>query len=328
MRGELTQDFAIIGLNAQDSMRLTTAKRAVLYGVGAATIIELYLDHKFFIQGDRLKLEKSILEEADLPVYQALVLEPLFRKDDQVEEDLKWWITNAAKMPEKLMKKVERALGDALAGEHRIEEIASLLGCDLEFKTAGLSMREYRSNEKEYTKQVEGLRSEFLEEGILTEETLAMIWLLRESGCLYDIFSNEEMKQVVVKINELYHTDSFVKTLFPIQMQDMLNKIASSLIKKKKELLSTSTGVGVTYAFPFFDRAQSIFIDTEAYAEGAVLRLAEVKSRLEENGHHYEVLREGSVPLIKIDNYLYEALPTQKIYKFPVFGVRLRRYQM
>lgn len=328
MRGELTQDFAIIGLNAQDSMRLTTAKRAVLYGVGAATIIELYLDHKFTIQGDRLKLEKNILEEADLPVYQALVLEPLFHKDDQVEEDLKWWIINAAKMSEKLMKKVERALGDALAGGHRIEEIASLLGCDLEFRTAGLSMREYRSNEKEYTKQVEGLRSELLEEGILTEETLAMIWLLRESGCLYDIFSKEEMNRVVVKINELYHTDLFVKTLFPIQMQDKLNKIASSLIKKKKELLSTSTGVGVTYAFPFFDRAQSIFIDTEAYAEGAVLRLAEVKARLEENGHHYEVLREGSVPLIKIDNFLYEALPTQKIYKFPVFGVRLRRYQM
>lgn len=328
MRGELTQDFAIIGLNAQDSMRLTTAKRAVLHGVGAATIIELYLDHQFTIQGNSLKLEKSILEESDLPVYQALVLEPLFRKDNQIDEDLKWWITNAAKMSEKLMKKVERALGDALIGGHKIEEIASLLGCDLEFRTAGLTMREYRSNEKEYTKQVEGLRSELLEEGILTEETLAMIWLLRESGCLYDIFSKEEMKRVVVKINEIYHTDSFAKALFPIQRQDTINKIASSFIKKKKEVLNTSTGVGVTFAFPFFDRAQSIFIETEAYGEGAVLRLAEVKARLEANGHHYEVLREGSVPLIKIDNYLYEALPSQNMYKLPVFGVRLRKYQM
>ena len=51
-----------------------------------------------------------------------------------------------------------------------------------------------------------------------------------------------------------------------------------------------------------------------------------LKKRLEEGGHIYSVVRYGDVPLIKIDNILYEAIPEAIGGRIPIHGVRLRRY--
>ena len=39
-------------------------------------------------------------------------------------------------------------------------------------------------------------------------------------------------------------------------------------------------------------------------------------------------LRRGAVPLIQIDNVLYEAVPTIRQLKVPVQGMRLRKYPL
>ena len=65
-----------------------------------------------------------------------------------------------------------------------LEEIPNLLGCDMNYVTASVTMREYRSNEEAYTRITEGLRAEILEDGEMTDETILMLWLLRESSCL------------------------------------------------------------------------------------------------------------------------------------------------
>ena len=82
------------------------------------------------------------------------------------------------------------------------------------------------------------------------------------------------------------------------------------------------------FVFPFLERSQSIFIETEAWFENKEQRLQDVEARLAQYGHHYTVLRQGAVPLIRIDNVLYEAVPTAVQMKVPVQGMRLRKYPL
>ena len=94
----------------------------------------------------------------------------------------------------------------------------------------------------------------------------------------------------------------------------------------KRNAIKTPTGIGINFVFPVIERSQSIFIDTEEWFSKAKERLNDVKKRLEENGHTYTIVREGDVPLIKIDNILYEAIPEAIIGRIPIHGVRLRSY--
>jgi len=90
--------------------------------------------------------------------------------------------------------------------------------------------------------------------------------------------------------------------------------------------MKTPTGIGINFVFPIIERSQSIFIDTEEWLPKASQRLEDVKKRLQENGHNYIIIREGAVPLIKIDNIIYEAIPEAIQGRIPIHGVRLRRY--
>lgn len=94
----------------------------------------------------------------------------------------------------------------------------------------------------------------------------------------------------------------------------------------KKNAIKTPTGTGINFIFPAIERSQSIFIDTEEWFPNASQRLDEVRKRLEENGHNYTIIREGAVPLIKVDNIIYEAVPEATQGRIPIHGVRLRRY--
>lgn len=76
------------------------------------------------------------------------------------------------------------------------------------------------------------------------------------------------------------------------------------------------------------ERSQSVFIDIEAWFENKEQRLQDVEARLAKYGHQYTVLRRGAVPLIQIDNVLYEAVPTIRQLKVPVQGMRLRKYPL
>jgi hypothetical protein len=171
----------------------------------------------------------------------------------------------------------------------------------------------------------ESLRAEILEDGAMAEETILMLWLLRESGCLYDLFSKVEMKRVETRIYELLEGNSLAKQVLPLSIHKSIETAVKNFLKIKKEVMSTPSGTGFNFIFPVIERSQSIFIDTEAFFANKEDRLRDVKTRLEDNGHSYTVIREGEVPLIKIDNVLYEAVPYAMQYRMPVHGVRLRK---
>ena len=204
-----------------------------------------------------------------------------------------------------------------------------LLGCDLEFKTAGITMMEYRSNIAEYTRQAEGLRADLLEEGTITDETIYMFWLLRESHCLQDLFSKKELEMIHSRINNLYQNNLVARNLLPISIHKALEFGIKEFLISKKQFARTQFGIGLNYAIPTIQRSESIFIETEGWFPSTTERLTDVINQLKNQQHEVTIMRGGSVPLLKIDNVLWEAIPAAvAAYHTAIHGVRLRRYQM
>jgi hypothetical protein len=324
----LTQGFAIISLNSMDSQDMTTAKRMALRCISAAAVLELYLDGFFTESGDKLILNRNVLDRAELLLYQEEVLKHIFKKRSSLEGTLAWWLLNASRLSDRNLKKVEHIVADSLKANHYLEEIPNLLGCDLLYTSAEITMREFKSSNSEYIRQTEGIRSELLEEGELTQESISMLWLLRESSCLNEIFTKKELENVLIRVNELYRSNPLAKSLFEICIHHMTETAVKNFLFLKKRLMKTPTGTGLNFDFPFIERSESVFIDTEAWFSNKEKRLEDVLKRLKDYGHETAILRAGVVPLLKIDNVLYEAVPDAVMGKIPIQGMRLRRYQM
>lgn len=289
----LQERFALIALNAQDSLHMTTAKKAALRCISAAQVLESYMD--------------SLWPSAKI-----------------LEEKLK----AAAGLSSHELKQTEARIKERLAGKQLVHEVYSLLACDMDYVTASVNIYEYCCDASEYTKQTEGMRAELMEEGNITDDAICLFWLLRESGCFYDLFSKGEQEFIATKINELYLHSPLAKELFPIEIHKGFEAFSQKFLKKKDELFSTPFGTGLLFICPIFERSQSIFIDVDEWFSNADKRLECVLRRLESQHHEVHVIRAGTVPLLKIDNLYYECVPSQAVMKVPIQGVRLRRYVM
>ena len=145
---------------------------------------------------------------------------------------------------------------------------------------------------------------------------------------LYDFKGKEERKRVGQRMAELHRANRLAKMLFAVDIHSSLEIAVKNFLRSKKEVMETPTGIGLDFVFPFLERSQSVFIDIEAWFENKEQRLQDVEARLTKYGHQYTVLRRGAVPLIQIDNVLYEAVPTIRQLKVPVQGMRLRKYPL
>lgn len=325
MELSFAQNFSLIALNAQDCNRLTVAKKIALRCIAAATILELSLENRQF---ETLTLKKGDLDQLSYSLYQETVIKALLGKSDELSETVPNILMKVTKLSSKKLKEIEQSLVVTLTVLDAIEKIPALLGCDLEFVTAGIEMEEYRSNSDTFTRLIESLRADILEDGPMTDESILMLYLLKESGCVHDLFTKEELRRVGERINEILQSNSPVKPVFEVNIHKTIETTAKNFLKMKKVAIATPTGSGLNFAFPIIERSQSVFIDTEAYFSNKEDRLRDVKARLEEKGHTYTVIREGDVPIIKIDNILYEAVPHAIQYQMTVHGVRLRKYPL
>lgn len=323
---KFAQNFSVMALNAQDSLRMTVSKKVALRCVAASIILEAYLDDKFKLVDDKLILEKDIINKENEMIYQDIVFNALFGKEKSISKGLSWWLNKASNLSSKVLKEIEKAIVDSLKGEDLIEEIPNLLGCDLLYDSASISAREYRSNMDEYLSITEGIRAEALEDGEMEDEAILILWLLRESACMKDFFSKSEIKLIEEKMNKVYSVNKIARELYRINIYHGMELAAKGFLSMKKNAMSTPTGTGVSFIFPIIERSQSIFIETEEWFANSKQRLDEVIKRLEAKKHSVIILREGSVPLLKIDNIIYEALPHAIQGRVAIHGVRLRKY--
>lgn len=300
----LQDRFALIALNALNSTRNSTAKKAAMRCISAAAVLDRFLN----------ETEEQTVDSSEC-------LSHLHELPTSLKE--------AAHLSSSDSKELERTVYTRLHDLGLMTQASALVSCDLEFASAGNKILEYRTTLEEYSRQTESIRAELMEEGNVTDETVCLLWLLRESSCFYDLFSKEERQYLSTRINELYLNSLLAKTLLPLSIHSALDSATLGLFSKKKAIFSTQLGTGVLFQVPFMERSSAVFIESEELYCNAEKRLEDVVARLEANGNEVHIIRTGSVPLLQIDNLYYECIPTQRqYYRAPVFGVQLRRYVM
>ncbi|MBP2001367.1 hypothetical protein J2Z69_002410 [Paenibacillus shirakamiensis] len=319
----LAQSFALIALNAQRSLSMTTAKKVALRCTAAAVILDVYLNHGFTETDNQLSVHPNTWDAMQPKGYLSTILKPITRRNNEVSGELFWWLKKASTLSKRKLVKFERTMANDLKARYLLEEIPNLLGCDLLFYSSGVEIKEYRSNAYEYSRITEGIRADFLEEGPLSDENICMLWLFRESGCMHDFFSGNELEKVSIRMEECHRHTPLGKKLFSIQIHHDIEMAIKYFLNFKKSFVKTQGGSGLNFVYPILERSQSVFIDTEKMLPNARERLHDVLARLEEQGHKYTVLHEGVISIIKIDNIIYEAVPHAIIGRIPIHGVRL-----
>ena len=108
---------------------------------------------------------------------------------------------------------MEKETATMLEADGVMEEIPDILGCDMDYYTAGVELKAYRSDDDTYLRICEGLRAEILEDGVITTECAVLLWLLRESGCIHDPFSVAEQDRVQERMTEAVSDNEIFRAL-------------------------------------------------------------------------------------------------------------------
>ena len=108
---------------------------------------------------------------------------------------------------------MEKETATMLEADGVMEEIPDILGCDMDYYTAGVELKAYRSHDDTYLRIREGLRAEILEDGVITTECAVLLWLLREGGCIHDPFSVAEQDRVQERMTEAVSDNEIFRAL-------------------------------------------------------------------------------------------------------------------
>lgn len=289
----LSQQYALVGLDGQDSIHTTTAKSAVCRGIAAAKLLER------LILSDHLDLE-AVKEELEAEFKE---IRGIGRKDAHG---------------------LETEMAEVLKARGVLDEIPDILACDINYSSMNMDLRTYSSDGTEYQRIVEGVRAEILEDGAVTLECACLVWLFRESGCIHDIFSVQEQERLSVRMIELAAQDPVVRVVWNSDIYRWTEKLSQQLLGAKKNFFKNPYMEGVNLLFPFLDRRQAVFIDFVVLGTNVAGRRLAMMTYLSEKGHYVEEAKNGSETLLKVDNYYYRVFPMTRVYyKIPVQGANL-----
>lgn len=290
----LSQQYAVIALDGLESLHPSMAKSAVIRAIAAAKVMEEVMhteaesDPAVFI----LKLNEAVEGVKDL------------RKKDE--------------------KQIEEEMAALLEADGLMEQIPDILGCDMDYYTAGVELKAYRSNEDAYIRIREGLRAEILEEGVISTECAVLLWLLRESGCIHDMFSVSEQDQVQRRMTDAAAENEIFRAMWQTEFHSTVESFAGRFLRAKHNLFKNPYLEGVNLIFPYLERRKAIFIDFVVLGTDVKSRRIAVMEHLSKMGHYVEEVKSGSETLLKIDNAYYRIFPTVKrAYKVPIQGANL-----
>lgn len=289
----LSQQYAVIALNGLESLHPSIAKKAVLRGIAAAKVMEGML------QTEDCEEEKfiSMLDEA---------------------------VERAKSLKKNESKKIETQMAEELEKDGWMEQVPDLLGCDMDYYTAGVELKAYRSEESIYLRLREGLRAEILDEGEISLECALLLWLHRESGCIHDLFSVTEQNEVQERMLDLSVKSVKYRALWQAEFHSTLENFVGKFLKAKKKLFKNPYLEGVNLIFPFLERRKAIFIDFVVFGTNVTERRTAIMEHLCKMGHYVEEVKVGSETLLKIDNSYYRVFPfTKRAYKVPIQGANI-----
>lgn len=299
----IAQQFAVVALDGLSCNHRSAAKYAAMRGIAAALFLE------------------EILSAAEIP-----------GTADDFQQKLEAGISAVKKMKKKKMDAVEKEMADLLLADGGIEIVPDLLGCDMNYYTAKITIKSYRSDRDIYLSIVESVRGEILEEGPVTPECVCLLWLMRESGCLHDIFSVKEQEEIQEKMVALCAEGSvgtadadYAAMIWKLEFHKTAEQAAKSFLKGKRKLFQNPYLEGVNLRFPFLDRRQAIFVDFVVLGTNVKERRQAVADFLEKNGHQVEEVKNGTETLLRIDNSYYRIWPkTVSCGRIPIQGANLQ----
>ena len=227
-------------------------------------------------------------------------------------------------LKKKEAKQIEKEMASMLEADGVLEEIPDILGCEMDYYTAGVELKAYRSDDDIYLRICEGLRAEILEDGVITAECAVLLWLLRESGCIHDLFSVAEQDKVQARMTEAASENEIFRVLWEAEFHSAVESFAGRFLRAKHDLFKNPYLEGVNLAFPYLERRKSIFIDFVIFGTDVKERRIAVMEHLSKMGHYVEEVKSGSETLIKVDHAYYRIFPTTKrSYKVPIQGANL-----
>ena len=290
----LSQQYAIIALDGQESLHPSLSKSAAVRGIAAAKVLEEVIDTD---------------EECETPDFISGV-----NKAVEAAKSLK----------KKEAKQLEKEMADMLEADGVMEEVPDILGCDMDYYTAGVELKAYRSEENTYLGVREGIRAEILEDGPVTAECAVLLWLFRESGCIHDLFSVSEQEKVQARMTEAASDNENFRALWQAEFHSAVESFAGRFLRAKHNLFKNPYLEGVNLLFPYLERRKSIFIDFVILGTDVKERRIAVMEHLTKMGHYVEEVKSGSETLLKVDNAYYRIFPmTKRAYKVPIQGANL-----
>lgn len=308
----LSQQFAVIALDGLSCLHRSAAKGAAVRGIAAATFLEEIL---------------PIEESKALPAKKAGAAETFQRK-------FQAGIAAVKRMKRKEMDALEKEMAAFLVTDGGMEIVPDLLGCDMNYYTAKVTIKSYRSNRDVYLSVVESMRAEILEEGPVTLECVCLLWLMRESGCLHDIFSVKEQVEIQDRMMRLCAAGNrseenpepeYAGMIWGQEFHKTREQMVKSFLRGKREVFKNPYLEGINLLFPFLDRRQAIFVDFVVFGKSVKERRQAVIDFLSENGHHVEEVKNGAETLLRIDNGYYRIWPkTVSSGRIPIQGASLQ----
>lgn len=290
----LSRQYAVIALDGLESLHPSVAKSAVIRAIAAAKVLE----------------EVMYTEAESDPA----VFIPKLNEAVEAAKDL----------GKKGAKQIEEEMAGLLEADGLMEQIPDILGCDMDYYTAGVELKAYRSDEDTYIRIREGLRAEILEEGVISTECAVLLWLLRESGCIHDMFSVSEQDQVQRRMTDAAAENEIFRAMWQTEFHSAVESFAGRFLRAKHNLFKNPYLEGVNLIFPYLERRKAIFIDFVVLGTDVQSRRIAVMEHLSKMGHYVEEVKSGSETLLKIDNAYYRIFPTVKrAYKVPIQGANL-----
>lgn len=290
----LSQQYAVIALDGQESLHPSISKSAAVRGIAAAKVLEKVIGTD----------EECQISDFVSGLNEAVELAKNLKKKDA--------------------KQIEKETAALLEADGILEEIPDILGCDMDYYTAGVELKAYRSDDDIYLRIREGLRAEILEDGAVTVECAVLLWLFRESGCIHDLFSVSEQDRVQERMMEAASQNEIFRTLWQAEFHSAVESFAGRFLRAKHDLFKNPYLEGVNLIFPYLERRRSIFIDFVVFGTNVKERRIAVMEHLTKMGHYVEEVKVGSETLIKVDHAYYRIFPaTKRSYKVPIQGADL-----
>ena len=272
---------------------------------------------------DGKRVEKKALSE----LKETYCLAVAQRLPDLPEDKIKDCIEHVNRMSYSKVRKEKENMFQKMENKGDIREADALVSCDYYMESAGVTVKEYRVNAQQKMLVMEELRAEILENETPSDESLVLLWLLKQSRNLSSVFSDLEVQQVETKYVKYYQDIPLAKKLFDQNVKDNLLSKVLQMVKYKR---SRSAGaVGLAFMLPNWNRKEAVFIETEKLLSSTEDTIRVVESKLTEKGHSFCVKKTGKAPMAEINNVLYELIPCAVRARYGlIYGVKLRRVAM